>query len=233
MSDLGADPPSSKALLRFIKKHRVLAVPAGWVSRAVASSSESSPVRVVLGPLRDRLRGAMKGDDVLGVLEALAANDVSFHVAGGWGVDALLGRQTRSHHDLDVVIDEYDRDLSRALDALAQQGYRLLSTYERHAWMPRRAVCEGPRGHRVELVSLNWDVLSNTLDDEAGEPLAPESLPARVFTTGTVGGRQVPCLSATVQLLFHTRFELPPSLAHDVRLLHKELGASLPGTGAT
>ena len=36
------------------------------------------------------------------VCAGLADAGVRFWLAGGWGVDALAGRQTRSHRDLDV-----------------------------------------------------------------------------------------------------------------------------------
>jgi lincosamide nucleotidyltransferase A/C/D/E len=33
---------------------------------------------------------------------------VTVWVDGGWGVDALLGEQTRPHKDLDIAIEEKD-----------------------------------------------------------------------------------------------------------------------------
>ena len=44
----------------------------------------------------------MDADDVLRVIDRLASADIRVWVDGGWGVDALLGRQTRRHHDLDA-----------------------------------------------------------------------------------------------------------------------------------
>ncbi len=152
----------------------MLWAPAGWLSRAVASSGESSPVRSILGPLRDRLRGATKVEDVLRVLRALEAHHVPFCVAGGWGVDALLGRQTRSHDDLDIVIDDYEHEVERAVEALAPLGFRLVSSYERRAWMPRIAELEDETGRRVDLNSLDWKRLA----DEVGPPGSDEFVPS-------------------------------------------------------
>jgi lincosamide nucleotidyltransferase A/C/D/E len=52
--------------------------------------------------------GASLGMDlgeVLGVLADLAEAGCAVWVAGGWGVDALIGRQTRLHRDLDLSLD--------------------------------------------------------------------------------------------------------------------------------
>ena len=98
----------------FIKRHRLLEHPAGWLSRTAASSPESLPVRLVLGPLRARLRGSMNAEEVLRILDALEDKGVRYWLSGGWGVDALAGRQTRPHDDLDIAIDDFERDEPRA-----------------------------------------------------------------------------------------------------------------------
>ena len=83
-------------------------------------------------------------------------------------------------------------------------------------------------GHRVELVSLNWQLLALELGQAGPDASARREFQHRVFSEGSVGGRRVPCISAEVQLLFHTDFELAPAHRHDVTLLNDELGASLP-----
>jgi len=42
----------------------------------------------------------MEQDEVHAVLDALGTAGIPTWVAGGWGVDALAGRQTRAHRDL-------------------------------------------------------------------------------------------------------------------------------------
>lgn len=46
----------------------------------------------------------MQAADVQAVLAALDAAGVPTWLDGGWGIDALVGRQTRPHSDLDLVI---------------------------------------------------------------------------------------------------------------------------------
>lgn len=220
------------ALHRFVTRHRLLWVPAGWISRQVARSQRSSRINRVLGPLRDRFRGDMKPEDVLAVVGALAARNVPFYLAGGWGVDALLGRQTRSHDDLDVVIDRYDDEVARAIDVMEHLGFAHVETHERRTWMPKRSVLDDGGGHRVELVSLNWELLVREFGPPGADLTARQELEDDVFSEGTVAGRTVPCISPRVQLLYHTKFELAEAHRQDLALLRDELGAALPEKGS-
>src|SRR5438093_973720 len=43
-------------------------------------------------------------DDVLEVLRRLDEARVDWWIDGGWGVDALLGKETRPHDDLDLAV---------------------------------------------------------------------------------------------------------------------------------
>ena len=199
--------------------------PAGRVSRFVTSSSRLGPLRRVLSPLRDLLRGSMRPQDVLLVLDALESHDVPYWVAGGWGVDILLGRQTRSHDDLDIVIGDYSTNLPTALQSLVPLGYGFSDAFERRTWMPRAVVVDDGAGRRVDLVSISWDLLESAFSQE--DPTQDE-LEHLTFGHGTIGNRTVPCLSGTVQLLYHSRFELTQEGRHDVALMERELGVGLP-----
>jgi len=43
--------------------------------------------------------------DVVELYKYLARNNRKIWLDGGWGVDALLGQQTRLHSDLDIIIE--------------------------------------------------------------------------------------------------------------------------------
>src|SRR6202790_2175530 len=53
---------------------------------------------------RGRRGRVMSGDDVVELVRLLEGSGVSVCVDGGWGVDALLGEQTRPHADLDIAV---------------------------------------------------------------------------------------------------------------------------------
>ena len=48
----------------------------------------------------------MRAQDVLEIVAYLDAAGVRVWLDGGWGVDALLGEQTRPHKDLDIVVEQ-------------------------------------------------------------------------------------------------------------------------------
>ena len=63
----------------------------------------------------------MSAVDLLDLLDLFRSAGADLWVDGGWAVDAALGRQTRPHADLDIVIEE--RHLGAAVRALSERGY--------------------------------------------------------------------------------------------------------------
>ncbi|HXR11008.1 MAG TPA: hypothetical protein VN770_01830, partial [Gaiellaceae bacterium] len=64
----------------------------------------------------------MAAEDVVAILDQLDAVGLTVWLDGGWGVDALLGRQTRAHDDLDLVVAI--GDVPALEDELAVLGYK-------------------------------------------------------------------------------------------------------------
>ena len=56
---------------------------------------------------------------------------------GGWGIDALLGRETRPHHDLDLIVRV--SDVLKVLDVLQPAGFVFIANRMKR------------RDHQVEL----------------------------------------------------------------------------------
>ena len=57
----------------------------------------------------------MTSIDVIDFYTTLENSGIEMWVDGGWGVDALLGEQTRPHKDLDITIQQKDVPKLRAL----------------------------------------------------------------------------------------------------------------------
>jgi lincosamide nucleotidyltransferase A/C/D/E len=207
-------------LYRFLKRHRLFDVVAVGISRKVRESSPSSPLNVVLGPLRARFRGEMKAEDVIQVVDALEAEGVRFWIAGGWGVDLLVGSPTRRHDDLDVVLSDYDGDQARACGALEPLGYHLVEVLD-GLWMTPRNLLDDGLGHQIEVLGIDRARLDTALGSTGGgsEPVRVEDRAPELFALGTLLGRRVPCLSAQLQLLFHSGFDARGVDEGDVALL--------------
>lgn len=63
----------------------------------------------------------MQVTEVQAVLADLRRSGCLARAGGGWGVDALVGRQTRAHRDLDLAVNAEDE--SAALRVLEHRGY--------------------------------------------------------------------------------------------------------------
>ena len=63
----------------------------------------------------------MKVETVIEIAKLLQSHDIDVVVDGGWGVDALLGEQTRPHEDLDIAIPH--KDVTKLRQILTVKGY--------------------------------------------------------------------------------------------------------------
>ncbi|MET9226270.1 hypothetical protein [Lentzea sp. NPDC003310] len=156
----------------------------------------------------------MTGEDVLEILAALRDFDV--WVGGGWGVDALVGTQTRPHGDLDLMHREEQEPA--VLAVLTARGFT-----ETLSWRPVRFVLTGPGGREIDLHPLRF-AEDGSAEQSSLTPGAPFHYPADCFVTGTVLGTTVPCLSADQQWFFHQGYEPREQDLHDLALLRRKLG---------
>ena len=70
--------------------------------------------------------------DVISLYTELQNLRIKIWVDGGWGVDALLGEQTRPHKDLDIAIQQRDVPQLRAL--LEAKGYKEIKLEDARPW---------------------------------------------------------------------------------------------------
>lgn len=155
------------------------------------------------------------------ILKGLSSAGVRCWVMGGWGVDALLSRSTRAHHDLDLLVRVDDLAvLSRWMNA---NGFAWL-----YDWEESQPVdLEGGRystafvaGHKD---GRELDVHGLRVADDGTFELAttdPWALPADTLTgRGVIGGLGVACVSREAQRAMHIGYELPAHHVTDLRLL--------------
>ena len=62
----------------------------------------------------------MDAGSVLAAFDCLENHAIAAWVDGGWGIDALVSRQTRTHADLDLVVEQ--DTLAAAAPALRTLG---------------------------------------------------------------------------------------------------------------
>jgi lincosamide nucleotidyltransferase A/C/D/E len=133
--------------------------------------------------------------DVTTALDALEAAGVRYWVGGGWGVAILAGVQTRAHRDLDLAVDV--DDMSDCISVLAELGYSMETD-----WLPVRAELSAGGERWVDLHPVAFDTSGHGRQE--GLDGAHFDYPASAFTSGTLKGRAIPCLSLQQQREFHS-----------------------------
>lgn len=169
----------------------------------------------------------MEPERVIEIVSALEQEGVSVWLDGGWGVDALVGQQTRQHADLDLAVDR--RELERTQHTLQGLDFRIDPSAE--PGLPARVVMNDQYGREVDLHPLVFDETGNGWQQLDDSGRAWGRYPADDLTAhGVVAGHSVRCLSAALQFRFRLGYEWSAHDRHDLRLLqeHFHVGPSLP-----
>jgi lincosamide nucleotidyltransferase A/C/D/E len=158
----------------------------------------------------------MTASDVIAIVQLLNRNDIEVIIDGGWGVDALLGEQTRTHEDLDVAVKHRHVPKIRAL--LEARDYQEIPRDD--SWECNFVLGDG-HGHQ-------FDVHTCTFDD-AGKNVFGVKYPLESWKgTGTINGFPVKCIILNWLVKFHTGYKLDEDDYHDVRLLCMKFGIEMP-----
>ena len=149
-------------------------------------------------------------------LKAIEAIGVTVWIGGGWGIDALIGSQTRPHDDIDIYINKKYGELF--VKMLLEKGYsETITEYttEEHT------VWRDSSGRVVDLHLL--EIVSGEIN------FAGYTFPTSVLDgEGIISGLAVKCFTADAQLLFHQGYEHSEKDIHDVKLLCKTFGFEMP-----
>ena len=144
---------------------------------------------------------------------------IEIWLGGGWAVDAYLGRQSRDHGDIDVVLQAADEPaLRRAVEA---GGFVDVWTADQR---PCNFVMAHPDGRRIDFHLFDFDEDGNGLYDDLGP-----AFPAVAFTgRGMVAGRAVRCIEVRTLIDFHTGYDHDANDVADVAALCARFGHPLP-----
>jgi lincosamide nucleotidyltransferase A/C/D/E len=161
----------------------------------------------------------MSPEDVVRLLDRLNGANVRCWVDGGWGIDALLGRQTREHDDLDLVVD--DEGLTATIDLLRDEGYSTIRD-----WLPTAiAFRRQTDGNEVDLHPVRSTV------DGGGDQVQLDGVTVYRYdppVPGVIGGRSVPCCSIDDQIRCHRGYEPTAKDRRDMAALAAAFDVALP-----
>ena len=190
--------------------------------------------------LVDRGRGAMRAEEAAALYTLLAERDVRVWVDGGWGVDALLGKQTRPHKDFDALAPL--EDLGALAAVLDERGFTLKELWGENRWVAHPArlpliggeegggsavatafVVRDDAGRELDLHALTLDGRGAGIPAWRSQMVYP---PAAFAGRGVIAGTPVRCLSARMQMATHTGYPLQAKDLQDLRLLHERFGVA-------
>ena len=157
--------------------------------------------------------------DVVDLLKAVERFNITVWIGGGWGVDALIGSQTRPHNDIDVYLDRVNADsFIEILNSKCYSEVKMEYTTESHT------IWQNSSDHIIDLHLIEFK-------EEDAESLyfEGEAYPKYVLNgMGTIGRVPVRCFTAEAQLLFHQGYEHSEKDIHNVMLLCKTFGFDIP-----
>jgi len=162
----------------------------------------------------------MEAEDVINIIQLLEAENIDVWLDGGWGVDALLEEQARSHKDLDLVVRI--NDVERIERLLGREDFKLVK-----GGAPTNFVFKDEKGREVDFHPVKFDKDGNGIYRmENGEDWV---YPAEGFMgKGKVGSKRVHCLTAKTQMLCHTGYKLSKKDFNEMKALRQRFGVEYP-----
>jgi len=159
----------------------------------------------------------MPAETVAGLLGLFESNGLDVTIDGGWGVDALLGAQTRDHEDLDIALPHCQTVKLR--ESLGRIGYKEIP---RDDTRECNFVLADDEGHEV-------DVHSYTFDENARNVFGVAYEPEHLTGKGMIQGHAVKCIAPEWLVRFHAGYEPDENDYRDVKALCERFGIALPG----
>ena len=203
-------------------------------ARKIYRAVDRSPLGAALGTaaaqrVRNRI-GAVTASQVRSTMDALMSAGLEVYLAGGWGIDALLGNTSRPHHDIDIAVAIHgDTDMrilrQTSTTALEKIGFHHIRDLEfPNLAMPLRWMFEAADGVHLDLLPVEIGALPLWPPANAGGTVQYGLRCAE----GKVAGSRFPCLSAEAQLALHDGYPLRPVDVQDVGLLCSHLDLPVP-----
>jgi lincosamide nucleotidyltransferase A/C/D/E len=160
--------------------------------------------------------GEITAQDAVELIDLIESVGIEVYVDGGWGVDALLGRQTRTHLDLDIALPARDHDLLRRL--LIVTGFVQIPTDD--TW-EHNFVVQDERMRRIDVHTYIFD--------DMGENIGGSAYVGRHLTGfGSIAGRAVRCIPVDAMIEFHLGYKPDADDFADVLALCQAFDRPLP-----
>lgn len=150
--------------------------------------------------------------DFMTIVTLLEEARIPYWIDGGWGIDLLVGRQTRMHRDIDIDFDAQYTEQLMAL--LTDYGYK---TDTDQAPIRIELYSDDLGYLDIHPFLLGQDGTAKQGNPEGGY----YEFESDYFGSAVFEGKTIPCISVKGQKIFHTGYELREKDEHDLQLLQK------------
>ena len=155
----------------------------------------------------------MEKSEVIRLYNLFQDNGIKIWIDGGWGIDALLGDQTRPHADLDIAVNR--KNIAKLRE--------LLPNYKENQDKPseKNFVLEDGEGNKIDVHAFEFDDNGNNI---FGILYPKDSLTG----TGKIDGVTVNCIPPEWVVTFHGYYEPKEKDLKDIEQLCAKFGLEPP-----
>jgi lincosamide nucleotidyltransferase A/C/D/E len=165
----------------------------------------------------------LSAHDAVALCRLLEQHSIRFWVMGGWGVDALLHRETRPHKDLDILVAL--GDLPMLWKLLDEHSFTLQYVWEENRWVDREPdrwptafVAADAQGRELDVHVIDFGPDGAIIQHYNN----PWPFPDAITGQGSIADAAVICISKETQLAMHTGYTLPDGQLRDLKLLQAD-----------
>ncbi|WP_333648810.1 nucleotidyltransferase domain-containing protein [Lacrimispora sp.] len=155
--------------------------------------------------------------DVIEIIGYVEENEINIWIDGGWGVDALLEQETRTHNDIDLFVEAGNS--KKFIELLKEKGFFEFTEAYTTTF---HTVWKDTKGRIIDLHIFKFN-------EQGYIVFEGEAYPPDVFSgIGKVSDKVVRCINAENQVLFHLGYEHDENDEHDVKLLCERFDIPVP-----
>lgn len=165
----------------------------------------------------------LSAHDAVALCRLLEQHRIRFWVMGGWGVDALLHRETRPHKDLDLLVAL--GDLPLLWKVFDEHGFTLHYVWKENRWVdgepdrwPTAFVAADEEGRALDVHVIDFGLDGAIIQHYNNLWPFPDAITGQ----GSIADTAVTCVSKEAQLAMHTGYPLPDGQLRDLKLLQAD-----------
>ncbi|MDE2030747.1 MAG: aminoglycoside nucleotidyltransferase [Patescibacteria group bacterium] len=153
----------------------------------------------------------MTSDLVLEIYSSLDNIGIPIWIDGGWAKDALIGRQTREHRDLDIAVER--KNLDKLINYFESLKYKEIPRSEENKW----DIVLGDDDSEIDIHAFEFDDNSKIIDKPYWDAYSEDALNG----IGHINGIRVRCVNINhlLKTLDEKKRELREKDRHDLSLL--------------